>query len=53
MLGPEIFKIIVENTPLVSIDLCIISDSQILLGKRNSQPLRGMWFTPRGADFKK
>ncbi|WP_366509057.1 NAD-dependent epimerase/dehydratase family protein [uncultured Paraglaciecola sp.] len=46
MLDSKNFKTIVENTPLVSIDLCIISDSQILLGKRNNQRLRGMWFTP-------
>ena len=35
------FKAVVENTPLVSIDLCFICDGQILLGKRNNEPLKG------------
>lgn len=52
MLDSKNFKNIVENTPLVSIDLCIICDSQILLGKRNNQPLRGIWFTPGGRILK-
>ena len=46
MLDSKHFKIIVANTPLVSIDLCIICDSQILLGERNNAPLRCIWFTP-------
>lgn len=52
MLDSKNFKTIVENTPLVSIDLCIICDSQILLGKRNNEPLRGIWFTPGGRILK-
>jgi colanic acid biosynthesis protein WcaH len=42
------FKVIVENALLVSIDLCLVSDSKILLGKRNNEPLKGNWFTPGG-----
>jgi colanic acid biosynthesis protein WcaH len=53
MLDSKNFKIIIENTPLVSIDLCIVCDSQILLGKRENEPLKGVWFTPGGPDFKK
>jgi colanic acid biosynthesis protein WcaH len=52
MLDSKNFKTIVENTPLVSIDLCIICDSQILLGKRSNEPLRGIWFTPGGRILK-
>lgn len=52
MLDPKNFKTIVENTPLVSIDLCIICDNEILLGKRNNEPLRGAWFTPGGRILK-
>ena len=37
-----------ENTPLVSIDLCLICNGQILLGKRRNEPLKGIWFTPGG-----
>jgi len=46
------FKSIVENTPLVSIDICLIYGGKLLLGKRNNQPLRGEWFTPGGRVFK-
>ena len=52
MLDSENFKTIVANTPLVSIDLCIICNSQILLGKRNNEPLKGIWFTPGGRILK-
>jgi len=52
MLDTEIFKSIVENTPLVSIDMCLICNDQILLGKRNNEPLKGRWFTPGGRIFK-
>lgn len=48
MLDVHTYKTIVENTPLVSIDLCLICNGQILLGKRSNEPLRGMWFTPGG-----
>jgi len=42
------FKTVVENTPLVSIDLCLVCDGQLLLGKRTNEPLKGEWFTPGG-----
>jgi len=48
MLDVPSFKTIIENAPLVSIDLCLICNGQILLGKRNSEPLKGRWFTPGG-----
>ena len=48
MLDPKIFKTIVEHTPLVSIDLCLVCRGEILLGKRNNEPLKGWWFTPGG-----
>ena len=46
MLDTQTFKVVVENTPLVSIDLCIVCRGEILLGKRNNEPLEGWWFTP-------
>ena len=52
MLELSKFKIVVENTPLVSIDLCLISKGQILLGKRRNNPLKGQWFTPGGRIYK-
>ena len=48
MLDPQTFKSVIENTPLVSIDLCLFCNGQILLGKRSNEPLKGKWFTPGG-----
>ena len=48
MLDAQTFKTVVENTPLVSIDLCLVCDGQVLLGKRANKPLKGEWFTPGG-----
>ena len=48
MLDTKTFKTVIENTPLVSIDLCLVCDDQLLLGKRNNDPLKGEWFTPGG-----
>ncbi len=42
------FETVVENTPRVSIDLCLVCDDQVLLGKRNNDPLKGEWFTSGG-----
>lgn len=48
MLDAQTFKTVIENTPLVSIDLCLVRDGQVLLGKRATEPLKGEWFTPGG-----
>jgi len=48
MLDVQTFKTVLENTPLVSIDLCLICNDQILLGRRRNEPLKGLWFTPGG-----
>jgi len=48
MLDVQTFKTVIENTPLVSLDLCLVCDGQLLLGKRNNDPLKGEWFTPGG-----
>ena len=48
MLAAKTFKTVIENTPLVSIDLCLVCDGQLLLGKRTNEPLKGEWFTPGG-----
>ena len=52
MLESNTFKSIVEGAPLVSIDICLVYQGKILLGKRNNQPLLGQWFTPSGRMFK-
>lgn len=49
MLSRNTFQTIVQNTPLVSIDL-IIKNAQdrVLLGRRNNRPAQGYWFVPGG-----
>ena len=48
MLAAQTFKTVIENTPLVSIDLCLACEGQLLLGRRTNEPLKGEWFTPGG-----
>ena len=48
MLVKQTFKTVIENTPLISIDLCLLCEGQLLLGKRNNEPLKERWFTPGG-----
>lgn len=48
MLDAKTFNTVIKNTPLVSIDLCLVCDGQILLGKRSNEPLKRIWFTPGG-----
>jgi colanic acid biosynthesis protein WcaH len=52
MLSDDSFKTIIKNTPLVSVDLCLVSQKKLLLCKRNNEPLKGIWFTPGGRIFK-
>lgn len=52
ILEKKTFKKIVKNTPLVSIDFCIVRDGKILLGKRKNDPLKGFFFTPGGRILK-
>lgn len=49
MLPLNTFKTIIENTPLVSIDLVVYNQKgEVLLGKRNNRPAQGYWFVPGG-----
>lgn len=48
MLDKGTFKTVVESTPLVSIDLCLVFEGKLLMGLRQNEPLRGQWFTPGG-----
>lgn len=47
-LSEDAFTSAVSSLPLVSIDLCIFSDGDLLLGKRLNSPARGFWFSPGG-----
>lgn len=52
-LSDQIFGKIIENTPLVSIDLIVKNtDDKILLGKRLNRPAKGFWFVPGGRILK-
>jgi len=51
-LTPNIFKCIVEYTPLISIDFLIKKDNKYLLGKRVNEPAKGYYFTIGGRIFK-
>ena len=39
---------IVSQVPIVSIDLVVLCDDGVLLGKRENEPAKGEWFVPGG-----
>jgi len=48
-ISPDIFRLIVRHTPLVSIDLVMEDENgYVLVGLRNNEPARGSWFVPGG-----
>ncbi|WP_348611585.1 GDP-mannose mannosyl hydrolase [Halobaculum rarum] len=49
---PSEWQAIVENVPLVSVDLVVEHDGGILLGKRENEPAKGEWFVPGGTVLK-
>ena len=45
----EIFEIVLENSPLVSVDIILENEkNQFLLGRRRNHPAKGFWFVPGG-----
>lgn len=48
MLDDQIFKTIVNSTPLVSIDILIKKDNKVLLGRRVNKPAQGVFFSIGG-----
>jgi colanic acid biosynthesis protein WcaH len=53
LLPIKTFELIVESTPLVSIDLVVRApEGKILLGKRVNRPAQGYWFVPGGRILK-
>ena len=46
------FSQVVSNTPLISIDLCLLRGKEILLGKRKNPPARDYFFVPGGRILK-
>ncbi len=52
-LPSEVFRTVVESTPLVSIDLIVENQqNEILLGQRLNRPAQGYWFVPGGRVLK-
>ena len=43
-LKDSVYRTIMENTPLVSIDFLIKNDGKILLGKRKNEPAKDYFF---------
>ena len=53
ILDKNTFSQVVENAPLIAIDLLVQNDKkQILLGKRTNEPALSFWFVPGGRIFK-
>ena len=52
MLDNKIFKIVIDSTPLISIDLLVKKDNKILLGKRINKPAQGYFFSIGGRVYK-
>ena len=48
MLEDQIFKIVVDSAPLISIDILIKKGNKILLGKRINKPAQGLFFSIGG-----
>lgn len=52
MISIDDFRIVIEKTPLVSIDFIVKRKGKYLLGKRVNKPAQGYFFTPGGRIFK-
>lgn len=53
MLNTKTFSDIIQNTPLISIDLIVTNSvNQVLLGKRVNEPAKNFWFVPGGRIYK-
>jgi colanic acid biosynthesis protein WcaH len=46
------WKTIVQNVPIVSVDVVVKSADGVVLGKRQNAPARGEWFVPGGRVYK-
>lgn len=52
-LSKSIFRTVIQNTPLISIDFIVKNqNNQILLGKRLNRPAKDFWFVPGGRILK-
>jgi colanic acid biosynthesis protein WcaH len=44
----EDWKTVVANVPIPSVDLVLVHDGGVVLGKRTNEPAKGEWFVPGG-----
>ena len=52
-LDKDTFSTVIENAPLISIDLVVKnSEDKILLGQRVNKPAKNSWFVPGGRIYK-
>jgi colanic acid biosynthesis protein WcaH len=51
-LEDNVFKMLIANAPLVSIDFIVKREGKVLLGKRCNRPAQGYWFTLGGRVMK-
>ncbi len=49
---PSEWQIIVDNVPVVSVDLVVKHQGGVILGKRKNEPAKGEWFVPGGTVLK-
>ena len=47
-IGDEDWRTVVRNVPIVSVDLVVVHDGHVALGKRRNRPAKGEWFVPGG-----
>lgn len=47
-LAADEWRTVVENVPIVSVDLVVIHDGGVVLGRRTNEPGAGEWFVPGG-----
>lgn len=40
-ISDDIFRVLVENSVLAAVELCIVFEGRLLLGKRKNRPLMG------------
>lgn len=52
MISIDKFRSVVENAPLIAIDLIVEKEGKILLGKRKNKPAQGYYFTLGGRILK-
>jgi len=48
LIPSEEFRVVVEHTPLISIDLVTMHKGKVLLGRRVNRPAKGYYFTTGG-----